>query len=102
MTTVKAEVSAKLMNSLKRVLRKHLAPTKVADVKVEGTVDWEGEPLLTVYVFLRQQVGRFELPHSERYFAMWKHVHSTLERAGDARRPLLRFLSEEDMSNVRV
>ncbi len=102
MTTVKAEVSGKLMSSLKRVIRKHLAPSKVVDVHVKGKAGWEDEPILTIYVVIRKQAERLGLPDPEGYLALRNHVYSTLEQAGDARRPLFRFLSEEDMSNVRI
>ncbi len=91
------EVSGDVMRLLRRVIRKEIAPLKVARIRAYGMDDgWEGGPTLEVEVEYVGKCGDFDV---KLYGGIWSALFPKLEKLGEKRWPIIRFsptVDEED------
>lgn len=102
MTAAYAKVPKKLRKSLKKVIKKQLAPAKVVDVRAAGYEGVWGDPLLMVYVIFEELNVLEGLPDPNKRIKLRSLVLPLLEKAGDSRSPVFRLRSKDDMSDVPV
>lgn len=92
------EVSAEVKQLLNRVIKKQIAPLKVARIHTYGRDDgWEGGPTLEVEV---EYVGKREDFDVELYGGIWSALLPKLEELGEKRWPIITFLSIEDVKDA--
>lgn len=95
-------VPDELLKEIKSVVQQRLAPAKVLDVQAEDGVDWDGDPMLTVHIFVPSSAVEVNRPDAKKFISLIRHVFPILLKAGDPRWPFFNIRYIEEESNVPV
>ncbi len=106
MTPVEQEVPEDVLETLKGKFNELFAPDKVVAVRAAGGTTWDGDVVVRIDIVFEELLDEnghpdFGVPDMEKASGIgWRIIRPVLEKAGDDRRPLCRYLTVQDIEEM--